>query len=177
MLKKTISYTDFNGDPAEEDYFFHLSKAELVELEMSQEGGMSEWMQKIIVAQDNKSLIAEFKNIILSSYGQRSPDGRRFIKSQDLRNEFESTEAYSTLFMGLVTDTDSAVEFINGVIPQDMAQEVAKVAETTTSPAALTVPEVHDPEIIARFDLEQMDPTEFNRVMDGVTDGTTKIID
>ena len=99
MLKKTITYEDFNGEERSEDFFFHLSKAELVELEMSHQGGLSEALKRIVAAEDAKSIIAEFKNIILSAYGQRSEDGRRFTKNQTLRDEFESTEAYSVLFM------------------------------------------------------------------------------
>ena len=109
MLKKTIKYTDFNGEEINEDFFFHLSKAELVELEMSHKGGLSATLERIIATEDNPGIIAEFKNIILIAYGQRSDDGKRFIKNQELRDEFASTEAYSTLFMELVMDTDSAI--------------------------------------------------------------------
>ena len=87
MLKKTITYEDFNGEEVSEDFFFHLSKAELVELELSHEGGLSESLQRIVAAQDGKSIIAEFKNILLTSYGQKSADGKRFIKNQQLREE------------------------------------------------------------------------------------------
>lgn len=128
MLKKTIKYEDFNGDEVEEDFYFHLSKAELVELEMSQEGGMSAWLENVVAAQDGKTIITEFKKIVLSAYGKRSPDGKRFIKNQDLRDEFESTEAYSVLFVELVTDAEKAAEFVNGVIPANMAEEAAKLA-------------------------------------------------
>lgn len=127
MLKKTITYTNFNDEKVSEDFYFHLSKAELVELEMSYEGGLTEQIQRIAKAQDGKAIIAEFKNIILSAYGERSADGRRFIKNQALRDEFESTEAYSTLFMELVTDAEKAAEFVRGVIPNDLAEEAAKV--------------------------------------------------
>ena len=130
MLKKTITYTDFNGNEVSEDYFFHLSKAELVELEMSHQGGLSESLGRIVAAEDTKAIIAEFKNILLGSYGQKSIDGKRFVKNQTLRDEFESSEAYSTLFMELVTDTNAAIEFINGVIPAGMAEEAAKLAGT-----------------------------------------------
>lgn len=131
MLKKTIKYTDFNGEEQSEDFFFHLSKAELVELELSHEGGLSESMTKIVAAQDGAAIVKEFKNIVLLSYGVKSPDGKRFIKNQQLREEFESSEAYSTLFMELVTDTDAAIEFINGVVPGDLAAEAAKVVALT----------------------------------------------
>ena len=82
MLKKTITYEDFNGDKVSEDFFFHLSKAELVELELSHKGGLSEALKRIVESEDGKAIIAEFKNIILSSYGQRSDDGKRFVKNQ-----------------------------------------------------------------------------------------------
>lgn len=143
MLKKTITYEDFNGETVSEDFFFHLSKAELVELEMSHKEGLSEALQRIVDAEDNKQIVAEFKNIILTSYGKRSPDGKRFIKNQELRDEFMSTEAYSTLFMELVTETDKAVEFINGIIPAGMG-------EVEEKPAIAAVPE--EPEAKRRRD-------------------------
>lgn len=127
MLKKTITYEDFNGDQVSEDFFFHLSKAELVEMELSHDGGLSEALQRIVDAQDGKGIVTEFKNIILSSYGKRSEDGKRFVKNATIREEFESSEAYSALFMELVTNTDAAVEFVNGVVPQGLAEEAAKV--------------------------------------------------
>lgn len=134
MLKKTITYTDFNDEEVSEDFFFHLSKAELVELEMSHEGGMSEALQRIVDAEDGKSIVAEFKSIILGAYGKKSADGRRFVKNQQIREEFESSEAYSTLFMELVTDAAAAAEFMNGIIPQGMAEEAAKVTALQAAP-------------------------------------------
>jgi hypothetical protein len=127
VLKKTITYEDFNGDEVSEDFFFHLSKAELVEMELSHEDGLSEALQRIIAAKDGKGIVTEFKNIILSAYGKRSSDGKRFVKNADVREEFESSEAYSTLFMELVTDTDAAIEFINGIVPSGLAEDAAKV--------------------------------------------------
>lgn len=144
MLKKTITYEDFNGETVSEDFFFHLSKAELIELELSHQGGLSLALERIVAAEDGKSIIAEFKNIILGSYGQKSLDGRRFIKNSQLREEFESSAAYSTLFMELVTEADSAAEFINGIIPAGMAEEVAKLVENQEKPALEVVPESVD---------------------------------
>ncbi len=126
MLKKTITYVDFNEETVSEDFYFHLSQAELVELEMSHDGGLSDSLKKIIEAEDGKAIIAEFKNIILSSYGKKSGDGRRFIKNQILRDEFESSEAYSVLFMELVTETDKAIEFVNGIVPGAILAEAAR---------------------------------------------------
>jgi hypothetical protein len=158
LLKKTITYEDFNGETTSEDLFFHLSKAELVELEMSHEGGLSVSLQKIVDAKDGKAIIAEFKSIILGSYGKKSEDGRRFIKNQALRDEFESSEAYSTLFMELVTDTDAAVEFINGVIPKGMVEEAERVSQAPTLTAVAENPEK---KTVTRQDLVEMSTDKF----------------
>jgi hypothetical protein len=144
VLKKTIKYTDFNGEEAQEDFLFHLSKAELVELEMSHEGGFVESMQKVVEAEDNKTIIAEFKKIILQSYGKKSMDGKRFIKNQTMRDEFESSEAYSTLFMELVTDTDAAIEFMNGIIPGDLVPQDAPVIPIKPEPTYMTMKEIRE---------------------------------
>jgi hypothetical protein len=158
VLKKTITYTDFNEEEVSADFFFHLSKAELVELELSHQGGLSTALERIVAAEDGKAIIAEFKNIILGAYGKRSDDGRRFIKNQELRDEFESSEAYSTLFMELVTNTDAAVDFINGVIPAGMAEEAAKLV-TKDKPELASVPKP-EPEIISRKEIIEMPPEE-----------------
>lgn len=125
MLKKTIEYTDFNGTPRKEDFYFNLSKAEVMEMEMSKKGGLAEEIQRIVSAQDAPAIIKVFKDLVLKSYGVKSPDGRRFIKSQELRDDFEQTEAYSILFMELATDADAAAKFVNGIVPADMSQENA----------------------------------------------------
>jgi hypothetical protein len=153
VLKKTITYQDHNGETVSEDFFFHLSKAELVELELSHQGGLSAALQRIIEAEDGKGIIAEFKKIILGAYGKRSEDGRRFIKNQEIREEFESSEAYSALFMELVTNTDSAVEFVNGVIPTGMLEEAARIADNP--PVIAAVP---DPEVVSRKTLDELSP-------------------
>jgi hypothetical protein len=188
VLKKTITYEDFNGETVSEDFFFHLSKAELVELELSHKGGLSAALERIVAAEDGKSIIAEFKNIILSAYGVRSEDGRRFVKNQTLRDEFESTEAYSTLFMELVTDTEAAVVFINGVIPADMVAEAARLAQTEqpaqTEPKpeleAVPVPEVPAPEVpvptsepavLGRADIARMSREELATLGDRIQAG------
>lgn len=170
MLKKTITYEDFNGETTSEDFFFHLSKAELVELELSHKGGMSEALQRIIDAEDGKAIIAEFKSLILNSYGKKSDDGKRFIKNQQLRDEFESSEAYSTLFMELVTDTDVAVEFINGIIPQGMAEEAAKVAAVD-----LKVLEKPEPIIITRAEILAMSAAEILGLKARLESGEVKL--
>ena len=128
MLKKTITYTDYNGVERTEDFYFNISKAELMEMEMGTTGGYSEMIKKIINAQDTPALIKVFKELILKAYGEKSADGKRFTKNDDLRAAFVETEAYSSLFMELATDTDAASNFVNGIIPADLAKQVANEA-------------------------------------------------
>lgn len=179
MLKKTITYEDFNGDTVSEDFFFHLSKAELVELELSHRGGLSEALKRIVASEDGKSIIAEFKNIILGAYGKRSDDGRRFIKTQELRDEFESSEAYSVLFMEMVTDAEAAAEFVNGVIPKNLAEEAAKLAARTESPQPeqLTLAAVGEPvpQIITRAEATAMSAEELADLGPRIIAGELKI--
>lgn len=125
MLKKTVTYNDFNGDEVTEDFYFNLSKAELVEIELSHKGGLAASIQKVIEAEDGGAIVAEFKKIMLMAYGVKSLDGKRFVKNDDLREQFLSSEGYSTIFMELVTDADKAAAFINGIIPAGLADEVA----------------------------------------------------
>lgn len=126
MIKKTITYVDYNGTERSEDFYFNLSKAELMEMEMGTKGGLTEELQRIINAQDTPEIIKVFKGLLLKSYGQKSPDGKRFIKSAELSEEFEQTEAYSQLFMELATDDKKASDFVNGIMPSDISAEVAK---------------------------------------------------
>lgn len=122
MLKKTIEYTDYNGVERKEDFFFHLSQAEIVEMEMSVEGGMSEYINRISNTQEIPALIEIFKDIILKSYGEKSADGKKFMKIDDqgkpLSVGFSQTEAYSNLFMELATNPEAAADFVNGIIPK-----------------------------------------------------------
>ena len=127
MLKKTITYTDYNGTERTEDFYFHLSKAELIELEMSTSGGYGEMVQNIIQAQYAPAIIKVFKEMINKSYGEKSPDGKRFMKVNDagvpLYVAFSQTEAYSQLFMELATDSEAAAAFVNGIIPNDLEKQ------------------------------------------------------
>lgn len=117
MLKKTITYTDYNGSERTEDFYFNLSKAELMEMELSTTGGLAETIQRIVKAQDAPAIIKIFKDLVLKAYGEKSPDGKRFIKSKELADSFAQTEAYSDLFMELATNADAAAEFVNGIVP------------------------------------------------------------
>lgn len=120
MIKKTITYTDYNGVERTENFYFNLSKAEVMEMEMSADGGMTAAIQKIVDAKDVPAIIRVFKDLVLKSYGVKSDDGRRFIKSKEISDAFVQTEAYSQIFMELATNTDEATAFINGIIPSDL---------------------------------------------------------
>lgn len=117
MLKKTINYIDYDGNKRTEDFYFNLTKAEIAEMEMSTDGGLVKMIEKIVAAQDSKRIIEIFKDLILKAFGEKSPDGKRFIKNQDIRDAFSQTEAYSELFMELATNADAATAFVNGIIP------------------------------------------------------------
>jgi hypothetical protein len=131
MLKKTITYTDYNGSERTEDFYFNLSKAEIMEMEMSTTGGLAETIKNIVAAQDAPAIIKIFKDLVLKAYGEKSPDGKRFIKSDEIATAFSQTEAYSMLFMELATDAVAAANFVNGIIPS----EVVKQAGTLTDSA------------------------------------------
>jgi len=121
MLKKTITYEDYNGVSRTEDFYFNLTAAEVTEMELSVDGGLVEQIDRIVKAKDHKQIVAAFKDIIMKAYGEKSPDGRRFIKNQELRDAFSQTEAYSQLFMELATDADAAAAFVNGIVPASAA--------------------------------------------------------
>lgn len=116
MIKKTITYTDYNGETRTDEFLFNLNKAELIELEMSETGGYTEMIRRIISAQDMPTIIKVVKELISKSYGEKSPDGKRFIKSQEISEAFMQTEAYTELFMEIAQDADKAAEFFNGVV-------------------------------------------------------------
>ena len=118
MFKKTITYTDYNGNERTEDFYFNLTKAEIAEMELSVNGGLTEYINRITNAQDTKQLVTLFKDLILKSYGVKSLDGKRFMKNDELREEFSQTEAYSELFMELASDADAATKFVNGIVPK-----------------------------------------------------------
>lgn len=116
MIKKTINYTDYDGNERTEDFYFNLSKAELTEMNLSIDGGMEAYIRKIVAAKDEKTIFSIFKEIIYKSYGEKSLDGRRFIKSKELSDGFLQTEAYSVLLEELGTNSETASEFVKGIV-------------------------------------------------------------
>lgn len=130
MLKKNIKYVDYDGNDRAEDFYFNLNKAEIVELELGTTGGLTKTLEKIVQEKDNKRIVEYFKAIILKAYGEKSADGRRFIKSQELRDSFEQTEAYSELFMELSSNAKAAADFISGIVPKEAADATKQATLT-----------------------------------------------
>jgi len=115
MLKKRIKYEDYEGTQREEDFFFNLSRAELMQMELEEVGGLKKRLEKLVQTQDTSEIAKCFKGIILDSYGEKSPDGKRFMKNQELSEAFSQTEAYVELFIEITTDDMAAAAFINGI--------------------------------------------------------------
>lgn len=137
MIKKTVTYTDYNGVERTEDFYFNLTKAELFELEMGTEGGVVEELEAVIKAKKQHEVIKFFKNIVLKSYGKKSTDGRFFEKEDEngvpYSREFVHSPAYSDIFMELATDDVKGAEFVNGIMPKDLAEKAQK--EINNNPA------------------------------------------
>ena len=133
MLKKTIKYEDYNGVEREEDFYFNLSKAEIMEMELGTDGGYAEHLQTIVKAKEGSAIMKEFKSMILKSYGEKSPDGKQFKKSEEISMAFSQTEAYSVLFMELCTDADAAAKFVNAIIPKDVEEQIRQQRITMDS--------------------------------------------
>ena len=125
MLKKTITYNDYNGTERTEDFYFNLSQAEVMEMELSTEGGLAEMIKRVVASKDAPSIIKIFKDLILKAYGEKSADGKRFMKSEEIATAFSQTEAYSILFTELATDDKAAAAFVNGIVPKDMSKKAA----------------------------------------------------
>ena len=127
MYKKTITYVDFDDVERTEDFYFNLTKSELMEMDFSATGGMEKLIKNVINTQDSKRIMEIFKEIILKSYGEKSLDGKRFVKTRDghkLADDFAETSAYDTLFMELATNDKAATDFITGIIPKNLSTEL-----------------------------------------------------
>ena len=126
MIKETIKYTDYLGVERTETFCFNLNKAELADLQNGTTGGFSEFVKRIVESKDVPAIASVFKELVLKSYGEISPDGRRFIKSPELSTEFSQTEAFVELYMKLGSDDQYALTFIKGILPPDLREEVEK---------------------------------------------------
>ena len=140
MLKKEITFEDFNGEKTTETLYFNLTKSEMIEMEADYQEGLDATIKRIIKTNDRQGLIREFKKIILKSYGEKSEDGKRFMKSDAIRDAFTQTAAYDAMFMELATNDISAANFMKGILPKDMQAEVARLDNETPAPPSLAAP-------------------------------------
>lgn len=127
MLKKTITCENFNDIETSEDYWFNFTESEILEMQLGTAGGLDESIKQIVAGMDLPSMVKFFKDFVLKAYGVKSPDGKRFIKNDELREAFSQTQAYNKLFMELAFNDVAAAEFINGVIPKDVADKMAEI--------------------------------------------------
>lgn len=131
MLKKTIKYTDYNETERTEDFYFNLTKAELNELQLTTPGGYAGYLQKMAAEQDTPKLIGVIKDLILKAYGEKSLDGRMFVKIDASGNPvsrmFMQTEAFSNLYIELASDTDAAIKFVIGIMPKELQEKAAEL--------------------------------------------------
>lgn len=127
MLKKTFQYTDFNGNEQEETFYFNLSKSEVIEYELQERAGMSTTLQRIVEERDNQKILAHFKDLVMKSVGRKSDDGRRFVKNDEIREDFLASPAYDEMFIWLMSEPGAGAEFVNNVLPQDVDEFVKKV--------------------------------------------------
>lgn len=137
MLKKTIEFEDFNGNNRKEDHYFNLTKSEIMKMEMSTKGGMTEMINNIIASQDTPAILKIFEDLVAASYGRKSLDGREFEKSEEIFNKFKSSNAYDNLFMELISDPKKAADFFNGLVPKDLAEKVQE--EMKNNPDLVTL--------------------------------------
>lgn len=131
MLKITKTYEDFNGVERTEDFYFNLTKADLAELEMSVNGGLTTLLNNMSRAKDGKSIIEYSKKLVLTAYGEKSLDGREHYKSDEIRAKFAATQAYSDIFMEVATNDKKAAEFVMGILPKDIREEAMKDPSVT----------------------------------------------
>lgn len=129
MLKKDITYNNFNGQPVTEPFYFHLSQAELLRMEVSTKGGLQKALEAMVAAEDGAAIMDFMEKFIKSSVGKKSDDGSRFNKSPEILDDFISSPAYDTLFMELITNPDKAAEFLNGIVPKEMAANVERLTK------------------------------------------------
>jgi len=134
VLKKSVTYEDFNGNEVTEEFAFHLSKAELVEMEAERRGGLAAYLQHIVDSNDGAAIINAFKDLLTRSIGKVSEDGKRFVKTPEIQEDFMASPAYSELFMALATDAEDAATFVNGIIPQGLGDQVAEIGAIPQPP-------------------------------------------
>jgi len=140
MIKQTVTYKDFNEEEHTEDLYFHLSKSELVELELGMDGGLGSYLQTLVKSGQTSEILATFKKIIADSYGERSLDGKRFVKDEEKTKAFLGSPAYDAMFMRLVTSEEAVTEFILGVVPKDLIEQAGGPEKLLSGATVNTIP-------------------------------------
>ena len=139
MYKKTITYKDYDGKERTEEHYFNLDEGELMEMYMSVPGGYPAMLQRVVNEQSEPELFKIFKEIVVKSYGEKTGDGKYFLKEDDdgrpLVRKFLQSKAYSALMMEFMTKTQSFTDFANQIIPADMAKKYGPGAETSPNAA------------------------------------------
>ena len=163
MLKKSVTYTDFNDEEHTEYFYFHLKKTELLRMEVETPGGLSAAFERIVAGGENpdgKLIMDTFEGYIKKSYGKKSPDGRRHLKSDEILDEFVTCGAYDALFMSICTDAETAADFIKAIMPAGLIEEVEVLAKQQN--LGIEVPEVpKDPRIYTQEEIKAMPPDQF----------------
>lgn len=137
MLKKTITYTDYNGKEQTEDCYFHLNRVELMDIALDlpddivDSSADGEVRAHLIDKLGNKGMFEFIKTVVTKSYGVKSTDGRRFIKSAELSDEFTQTPMFDKIMTEFATDDKAAANFIKAVIPGDAAKEVSNIVSAS----------------------------------------------
>lgn len=177
MLKKTITYKDFNEEEVKEDFFFNLSEADLLEIEMSYKEGLSVLLPRVMEEQDMPTLLSIFKKFVSGSYGRKSEDGRRFIKNPKLREDFESSGAYSALIMEFVTDDGAFNKFILGIMPRGfLTEKQIEEFSALTEKAAVDVTPKPEPKALTMDEAKLIGMTG-KEITDKVVAGEIVIVD
>lgn len=141
MLKKVIKFTDYEGNAREEEHLFALNESEIIKwITTSGDYSLDKLLKRLTEEKNGKKIIEVFEDLIKRSYGKKSLDGRKFEKNEEIWNDFYQTEAYSKLFMELVTDAKEAADFVNSIIPNDLADAVSKEMDKLNRTGMIVVP-------------------------------------
>lgn len=160
MIKKTVSYDGFDGETVTEDLYFHFNKAELMELEVETERGFSKKLQAVAEAKDVREVLAVFKDIVVRAYGVRSEDGKRFIKTERAREEFDGSEAYSEVLFDLLSDPASAARFVGGLMPSDLLEKAKVESNLDIEKMIRELEEEQEKEKAAQEESKDIPPTD-----------------
>lgn len=134
MIIETVTYENYYGEKKTKDLYFHLTKPELVDLQVSETEGLDKYIKRISASESQKEIVEVFKKIVKMAYGVVSPDGDRFMKNQEVKDAFLESPAYEAVYMRLATDEKEAAKFINGIMPKDLDKPAISAIDATAGP-------------------------------------------